>query len=75
MAGGEHSRRRRLSRSVFSQRFVSRDISQTGINIEDPSGENVHDMDEHNISKYSLDPTVEGGVITVGMFAINMYSI
>jgi len=41
-----------------------------GTDIEDPVGENVHHMDENNISKYRSDPTVEGGVITVGLFAI-----
>jgi hypothetical protein len=65
-------RRRKLSRSVFSKKFSSCDISQTGTAIEDPSGDNVHDMEENNISKYRFDPTVEDGVITVVFFAINM---
>ena len=44
----------------------SLDISQMGTNIENPSGENVHDMDENNIPEYRADPTMEGGVIAVG---------
>ena len=47
----------------------SLDISQMGTNIENPSGENVHDMDENNIFEYHSDPTVEGGVIAVGCSA------
>jgi hypothetical protein len=43
--------------------------------IENPSGENVHDMDENNIFKYHSDPTVEGGVIAVGCSAINISSL
>ena len=43
--------------------------------IENPSGENVHDMDENNISKYRSDPTVEGRVIAIGYSAINMSSL
>jgi len=61
VAKGENRQQRRLSRSVFS----SLGISQTGIDIENPYGENVHDMDENNIPEYRADPTVEGGVITV----------
>jgi hypothetical protein len=62
---GENRQQRRLSRSVFSQIFFSLDISQTGTDIENPYGENVHDMDENNIPEYRADPTVEGGVIAV----------
>jgi len=54
VAEGENSRQQRLSRSLFSQKFSSCNISQTGTDIEDPSGETVHDMEENNISKYSL---------------------
>jgi hypothetical protein len=75
VAEGGNRQQRRLSRSVFSQILSSLDISQTGIDIENPSSENVHDMDENNISKYCSDPTVKGGVITVGCFAINMSSL
>jgi hypothetical protein len=46
-----------------------------GTNIENPSGENVHDMDENNIFEYRSDPTVEGGVIAVRCSAINMSSL
>jgi len=66
MAGVENSQRRRLSRSVFSHKVSSHDISQTGIDIENPSSENVHDIKENNISNYRSDPTVECGVIAVG---------
>jgi len=55
--------------------FSSLDISQMGTDIENPSSENVHDMDENNISEYRSDPTVEGGVIAVGCSAINMSSL
>jgi hypothetical protein len=65
VAEGENRQQRRLSRSIFSQIFSSLDISQTGTDIENPYGENVHDMDENNISEYRADPTVEGGVIAV----------
>jgi len=65
VAEGENKQQRRLSRSVFSQIFPSLNISQTGTDIENPYGDNVHDMDENNIPKYRADPTVEGGVITV----------
>jgi len=58
----------------FSQKFSSRDMSQTEMDIEDPSSENVQDMEKNNISKYCFDPTVEGGVIAVGVFAINVFS-
>jgi hypothetical protein len=74
LAGGENSQRRRLSRSVFSQKFASRDISQTRTEIEDPSSDNVHYMEENNISEYRSDPTMEGGIIDVGFSAINMVS-
>jgi hypothetical protein len=50
----------------FSQIFSSLDISQTGTDIENPYGDNVHDMDENNIPEYRANPTVEGGVIAVG---------
>jgi len=50
----------------FSQIFSSLGISQTGTDIENPYGDNVHDMDENNIPEYRADPTVEGGVIAVG---------
>jgi len=72
---GENRQQRRLSRSVFSQIFSSLDISQMGIDIENPSGDNVHDMNENNISKYRYEPTVKGGVIAVGCSAINMSSL
>ena len=75
MDEGENRQERRLSRSVFSQMFSSLDISQMGTDIENPSSENVHDMDENNISEYRSDPTVEGGVIAVGCSAINMSSL
>jgi hypothetical protein len=65
VAEGENRQQRRLSRSIFSQIFSSLDISQTGTDIENPYGENVHDMDENNISEYRADPTVESGVIAV----------
>jgi hypothetical protein len=63
---GENRQQRRLSRSVFSQICSSLGISPTGTDIENPYGDNVHDMDKNNISKYRADPTVEGGVIAVG---------
>jgi len=63
---GENRQQRRLSRSVFSQIFSSLSISQTGTDIENPYGENVHNMDENNIPEYRADPTVEDGVIAVG---------
>jgi hypothetical protein len=66
VAEGENRQQRRLSRSVFSQIFSSLDISQTETDIENPYGDNVHDMDENNIPEYRADPTVEVGVITVG---------
>ena len=50
----------------FSQIFSSLDISQTETDIENPYGDNVHDMDENNIPEYHADPTVEGGFIAVG---------
>jgi hypothetical protein len=49
--GGENSQRKRLSRSAFS----SCDISQTRTDIEHPSGDNVHDMEQNNVSQYHLD--------------------
>ena len=75
MAEGENRQQRRLSKSVFSHIFSSLDISQMGIDIENPSGDNVHDMNENNISKYRYEPTVKGGVIAVGCSAINMSSL
>jgi hypothetical protein len=48
-----------MSRSVFSEKFSSYDISHTGIDIDDPSSDNVQDMEENNIFKYCFDPTVE----------------
>jgi hypothetical protein len=75
VAEGENRQQRRLSRSVFSQILSSLDISQTGTDIENPSGANVHDMDENNISEYHSDPTVEGGVIAVRCSVINMSSL
>jgi hypothetical protein len=66
VAEGENRQQRRLSKSVFSQIFSSFDISQTGTDIENPYGDNVHDMDENNIPEYRVDPTVEGGVIAIG---------
>jgi hypothetical protein len=55
--------------------LASHDISQTGTDIEYPSGETVHNMEENIIYKYHSDPTVEGGVIAVGVYAINMSSL
>ena len=75
VAEGRHRQQKRLSRCVFSQIFTSLDISQTGTDIENPSGDNVHDMDENNLSKYRSDPMVEGGVIAIGCSAINMSSL
>jgi len=75
VVGRENSRRQRLSRSVFSHKFSSHDISQMGTDIEDPSGENVHDMKENNIFEYRSDPTMEVGVIAVGVTTINMSSL
>jgi hypothetical protein len=75
VAEGESRQQRRLSRSVFSQILSSLNISQMGTNIENPSGANVHDMDENNIFEYRSDPTVEGRVIAVGCSAINMSSL
>jgi len=72
MVGGENCRQRKLSRSVFSKKLSFCDNSQTGTDIEDPSGDNVHGMEENNISKYRFDLMVEDGVITVVFFAINM---
>jgi len=66
VAEGENRQQRRLSKSVFSQIFSSLDISQTGTDIENPYGDNVHDMDENNIPEYRADPTVEGRVIAIG---------
>jgi hypothetical protein len=45
------------------------------IDIQDPSSENVHYMEENNISEYRSDPTVEGGVIAIGFSTINMSSL
>ena len=67
MDGGENGWRLKLSRSVFSKKLFSCDISQTGTYIDDPSYENVHDMEENNISKYHSNPTVEGGVTVTDM--------
>jgi hypothetical protein len=75
VAEGENRQQRRLSRCVFSLIFSSLDIAQTRIDIENPSGENVHDTDGNNISEYCSDPMVEGGVIAVGCSAINMFSL
>ena len=66
MAEGENRQQRRLSRSVFSQIYSSLNISQTWTDIENPYGDNVHNMDENNISEYRANPMVEDGVITVG---------
>jgi hypothetical protein len=51
------------------------EVSQIKTHIDNPSGENVHDMDEHNISEYRSDPTVEGEVIAIRCSAINMSSL
>ena len=78
VAGGENSQQRRLSKSVFPQKFISYNISQTGIDIEDSSGDNgdnVHYMEENNISEYRSNPMMEGGVIAVRFSAINMSSL
>jgi len=72
VAEGENSRWRRLSRSVFFQKYSFGDISQTGSDIKDPSSKTIHDMEENNISKYRSDPTMKGGVIAVAFSAINM---
>jgi len=72
---GGNRQQRRLSRSVFSQIFSFLDISQTETDIENHYGENVHDMDENNISEYRSDPTVKGGVIAVRCSTINMSSL
>ena len=66
MAEGENRQQRRLSRNVFSQIYSSLSISQIGTDIENPYGDNVHNMDENNISEYRADPTVEDGVIAIG---------
>jgi hypothetical protein len=66
VAEGENIHQRKLSRSVFSQIVSSLGISQTGTDIENPYGDNVHDMDENNIPEYRADPTVKDGVIAVG---------
>jgi hypothetical protein len=66
VAEGENRHQRKLSRSVFSQIVSSLGISQTGTDIENPYGDNVHDMDENNIPEYRADPTVKDGVIAVG---------
>jgi hypothetical protein len=66
VAEGENRQQRRLSRSVFSLIFSSLDISQMGTDIENPYGDNVHDMEENNLPEYRADPTVESGVIAVG---------
>jgi len=47
--------------NIFLPRYLS-----NGIDIENPYGDNVHDMDENNIPEYHVNPTVEGGVIAVG---------
>jgi hypothetical protein len=65
--GGENDWRLKLSRSVFSQKLFSCDISQTGTYIDDPSCDNVHNMEENNISKYHSNPMVEGGVTVTDM--------
>jgi hypothetical protein len=39
------------------------------------NGENVQHMEINNISKYHSDPTVKGGVIAIGVSAINMSSL
>jgi hypothetical protein len=75
VSGWENNQRRRLSRSLFSLKFSSCDISQTGTDIEDPSDDNVHNKEENNVSEYCSDPTVEGGVIAIGFSAINMSSL
>jgi hypothetical protein len=49
----------------FPRYFSSLSISQTGADIENPYGDNIHDMDENNISEYRADLTVVGGVIAV----------
>ena len=46
-----------------------------GTDIEYPSGETVHDMEENIIYKYCSDPTVEGGFIVVGVYVINISSL
>jgi hypothetical protein len=66
VAEGENRQQRRLFSSVFSQILSSLGISQTGTDIENPYGDNVHDMDKNNIPEFRTDPTVEGGVIAIG---------
>jgi maleate cis-trans isomerase len=72
VAEGENSRQQRLSKSVFSQKYVSPNISQTRLDIENRSSEHLHDMQENNISEYRSDPMVEDGVIVVGCFASSL---
>jgi hypothetical protein len=72
---GENGWRLRLSKSVLSQNVSSCDISQIETDIEDPSSDNVHDMEKNNISKYRSNQTVENGVIVVVISAINVSSL
>jgi hypothetical protein len=65
VAEGENRQQRSIVQKCISQIFSSLDISQTGTDIENPYGDNVHDMDENNIPEYRADPMVEGGVIAV----------
>jgi hypothetical protein len=73
--GGEKCWQLRLFRSVFSHKCSSWDIYQPETNIEDPTSENVQDMEENNIFKYHSDPTVQGEVIAIRVFVINMSSL
>ena len=59
----------------FSQKCSSRNIYQTKTDIEDPSNDNVQDMEENNISKYHFDPMVKSGVIVVEVSVIHMSSL
>jgi hypothetical protein len=72
---GENGWRLRLSKSVLSQNVSSCDISQIETDIKDPSSDNVQDRNDNNISKYHSDPTMYGGVIAIGVSAINIFSL
>ena len=75
MAEGETDNKEDYQEVYFSQIYSSLSISQTGNDIENPYGDNVHNMDENNISEYRADPTVEDGAIALGWSAINISSL
>ena len=54
-----------VQKCIFPDILLPRHLSN-GTDIENPYGDNVHDMDENNILEYRADPTVKGGVIAVG---------